>query len=276
MCYTRGVVKISGKCIPIVFTLRELGQHTVIIAVNRVIPACTAMEIEGRVMKNVVKNPNNTHKYLVNAAGEELIVDSILTESKLVRTQKGETLEYVPLLPVNISDRKRYIKRGDIFATIEPFQQKEYELMYEDDQTVVDHPRNEASSTINDVAGNTNSLQVHIASIIARRPKFGEREGKMSVKQENTVCQPESKGGVGSVSFMPHSGDPFTSDIEVLSNTLVGNGVKQEDSSHSSRKGLKVPLEVNERTDTTVGRSEQPQSKGSLMSSNSHFQVEKV
>ena len=114
MCYTRGVVKISGKCIPIVFTLRELGQHTVIIAVNRVIPACTAMEIEGRVMKNVVKNPNNTHKYLVNAAGEELIVDSILTESKLVRTQKGETLEHVPLLPVNISDRKRYIKRGNL------------------------------------------------------------------------------------------------------------------------------------------------------------------
>ena len=61
--------------------------------------------------------------------------------------------------------------------------------------------------------------------------------------------------------------------IEVLSNTLVRDGVRQEDSSHFSRKGLKVPLKVNEGTDTAVGGSEQPQSKGSLMSSNSYLQV---
>jgi len=55
--------------------------------------------------------------------------------------------------------------------------------LYGNNQTVIDYPRNEAFFTTNDVAGNNNALQAHIASIITIRPKIvGDRGGRMSVE----------------------------------------------------------------------------------------------
>jgi len=76
----------------IVFTLKELGHHSYSIVANRVILACTIIEIKGRVMRDIVEYLNNTNTYLVNAAKEEYIVDSILTESKLMKTSRGKTM----------------------------------------------------------------------------------------------------------------------------------------------------------------------------------------
>ena len=259
-------IKIQGETMPVTFNLRELRQFTVIALMNRVIPTQKVVKIKGKVIRDTIPNTNlQSHTYIVNTSG--MMVDSVLTKSEIRKDTKGREEECITLLAINPTYNKRQIKRGDILATLEIFREDEMEVLYRDSPKS-GSPRSRATSITNRDEEEIYTHPIHpIASIVAiksRQSPGGEKvRDCISVGggNNNTICQPESKGGVDGVAFVQPVEVVSEHNKEVSSTTMSIEGVGQL-SNCPSIIGLKVPLVVREKVDSTVGGSGQPESKG--------------
>jgi hypothetical protein len=111
---------VNKEWMPITITLEELQQHSVIATVNRVIPPFTIGHavLPAEIIRNDDTMLRNEDRgtYIINSGG--CIIDGQLVESSIKESQGG-VHEYVRISVENKTDKKRFIKKGDLLATAE-------------------------------------------------------------------------------------------------------------------------------------------------------------
>ena len=258
-------IKIQGEIMPVTFNLKELRQFTVIALMNKVVPTQKMVKIKGKVIRDSAICTNmQPNTYVVNTGG--MMVDSILTNSRINTNGKGEKEEHITLFAINSTSNKRQIKRGDILATLEVVRGEDVEVILRDSPNSGSPGSRTTSIANRDEEGKINPIHP-IASIVAIKLKQSPRGEKAREcipaggGDNNILRQPELKGGSGGVAFIQPEGVVPEYNEEVSSITALVEGVNQL-SNCPSRKGLKVPLVVREKIDDTVGGSGQPELKG--------------
>ena len=113
-------LKIHGQQVPITFTLDEASSHTVVAAMNKVIPANEIVKIKGRVIRTELPHKLSPQNYVVKTGG--MLVDGLLVQSKIGEVhhkgKEGEEVEKVTLIAMNLSDKPRQITKGEILAIL--------------------------------------------------------------------------------------------------------------------------------------------------------------
>ena len=253
--FEKGRVKIQGQYMPIVYTL-EPQQHTVVAAMNKVIPPNEVVKIKGRVLHSgPTDHKSEPQTYVVNTGG--MLVDSLLVNSKIYDTTRGkerikEQRENVTLVAMNLSNKPKQIKRGDLLATLRVINEQEMVNDYEVwDAIHSNHAQGEeninnmgvdAISTTNTPEEDSPQIGV-VASIVAIRLKQEVKNRVSRVVQSGVdgrdlTRQPELKGGLGrEVSILQSESAPTVHNLG-LEKPDEGVNMSQEEGI-ASRKDFK-------------------------------------
>ena len=274
-------LKIEGQRMPITFTLNKAQHYTVVAACNRVIPAHELLKIKGKVINSIQEGTAlKPQTYVINTGG--LLRDSTVVNSKIlpVTNKKGKQTdeERVKVLAMNPFNKDRWVKKGDILATLDLITDETHELLYADlNKSIL---INEIKTISVDNPPAVDSLhEGGVASIVAIRPKQQQlvsRQVPPNVDGCSTIQLPVNEGGLDiELPIVHRSGEGFGGN-PAAHNRSVDSIVKKTDmeisGSDISRKGLKVPLIVDllekdmnigmRQPDETGGSSRQPVHEG--------------
>lgn len=228
-------IKINDAHMPFTFTLKDLHQHTVIAAVNKVIPARELVEVEARIIRDVVeKGPITPQTYIVTGGG--IVMDSVITESTITNNNKGDKIETIMVLFANETEKKRQVARGDILATVKVFHEKEYDIQYSASHLYYDGFGDDLFSITNDDGRDETSAH-HIASIVAIKLKGGDlmvgESGQKDGSNNNRECQPELKGS-------PVEEDNHKKQEGWVSNGMVESIIDEPEVSSSDQRAITI------------------------------------
>ena len=114
-------VEVDNERMPITITLNEFEQETILSAINVVIPPWTLQpkEVKGELMKGSNELDDTTvNTYIINSGGS-VQTNTLVTSIKKKNDGAKQVHEYVPVHVVNLTNKKKIIRKGDILATAE-------------------------------------------------------------------------------------------------------------------------------------------------------------
>ena len=277
-------LKINGEYMPITFTLNEIQQYTVVAAINKKVPAHELVKIKGRVIRDEdCSSLVEPQTYVVNTGG--MLVDSLVVESKIKQHNKksGETenQEVITMLAMNVTNKSKQVKKGDILATLSVLKEQECEVMYT-------NLRKPSTTSITNTPLIESLYEGGIASIVAIRSRQDEKNEVNREVPLSEDChflqQPELKGGLREPDevFLT-DGNSVVHNEEVISNIVEGM-TRSHVECPTRIKGFKVPLVIRQagcdevsmrQSESKDGPSRQPESKGGPTLANESELVQK-